>query len=295
MAMMVANWTSRPVVMSPHESLTDFDLQGVSHFTGLAKRALKRVYARGLDSVIFSSPLELRDSLAGLDPNRCSFVYHAVYDERTGVHRLRDRSAANQQLKVGFLGRLHPKKNLEILIRALSQLPEEVTLRIAGCGPEPYEKVLRQLAERERVTSRIHSVGFILEEQKPEFFRSVDVLAMPSAYECFGMSAAEALLHGVPVIVSTETGMADVVKQYNCGMVIQAEVETVTQAITSFWRARNSLLPMSARAIQAATHEFSFAAHGANLRRQYENLLNTVGKAKHRRMGSKRNESCAFS
>src|SRR6185437_17182583 len=117
--------------------------------------------------------------------------------------------------------RFHPKKNLEILLEAVSQT-SNVSLRIAGDGWRDYRAKLRDLANRLGINDRIEWLGFIAKEQSAAFFESIDVLAMPSAYECFGRVAAEAMVHGIPTIVTTTTGVAEIVERGRCGIVIVA-------------------------------------------------------------------------
>ena len=51
----------------------------------------------------------------------------------------------------------------------------------------------------------------------------LDVLAMPSEYESFGLSAAEAMLHGVPVLVSERTGIAEVIARHGGGRITRPD------------------------------------------------------------------------
>src|SRR6185437_16572911 len=131
--------------------------------------------------------------------------------------------------------RFHPKKNLEILLEAVS-LTSNVFLRIAGDGSPDYRAKLHDLANRFGVNDRIEWLGFIAAEQSAAFFESIDVLAMPSAYECFGRVAAEAMVHGVPTIVSESTGISEVVDRYRCGIVTRPDAPSIRMAIEKLQR-----------------------------------------------------------
>jgi glycosyltransferase involved in cell wall biosynthesis len=112
-------------------------------------------------------------------------------------------------LRIGFLGRLHPKKNLDVLIRAVRRASNDARLLVAGEGPSGYTANLKGLVAELEMEDRIEWLGFTEGSSKWHFIDQIDVLAMPSQYECFGMAAAEAIARGTPIIVSQHTGMAE--------------------------------------------------------------------------------------
>ena len=140
--------------------------------------------------------------------------------------------------RVGFLGRLDPKKNLELVIDALALLSEPVTLQVAGDGPRAYRESLVSRAQSRGVETRVRWHGFVEDATKRQFLASIDVLVMPSTFECFGVSAAEALAAGVPVVVSPHVGVADIVVEYRCGHVVSATAPEIARALRELDRRR---------------------------------------------------------
>ena len=277
MTLMLVATAGRPCVLTPHESLTEFDIiQSPRPILGFVKRALQPTWLRGFDRVIVASPIEARDSepphIAGRV--RFSIVAHAVFDERRRTAMPRNGSLRPGTLRVGFLGRLHGKKNVDLLIRALSRLPPQVTLAVAGDGPE--HESLQRLAKEIGVASRIDWLGFIGEDAKASFLAGIDVLALPSAYECFGVAAAEAMAAGVPVIVSPDTGVAGTVTRCDAGAVADASVDSIAAMLATAAASTERLAAWSAHAIDAAQVHFSFAAHGRALIDCYERVMSDV-------------------
>lgn len=122
--------------------------------------------------------------------------------------RPRDRAEARRRLGlapdvrvVGFVGRLHPQKGLDDLLDACRRLPADVRLLIAGEGP------LRASLQR-RADDRVRFLGFV--EDVPGFMAALDVLAMPSRWEGFGLGLVEALACGVPVVASAVDSLPEV-------------------------------------------------------------------------------------
>ena len=70
------------------------------------------------------------------------------------------------------------------------------------------------------MADRVKWLGFLDEAGKERFFQDIDLLAMPSAFESFGMAAAEAVTAGRPVLVSDGTGISEVVRNFGCGWVV---------------------------------------------------------------------------
>jgi glycosyltransferase involved in cell wall biosynthesis len=177
-------------------------------------------------------------------------------------------------LRVGFLARLHPKKNLEVIIEAIARLGEEVELVVAGDGPEAYREALKALAVELGVSHRVAWLGFVDAKGKAEFLAQIDVLAMPSAYECFGVAAVEAMSTGVPLIVSPSVGVADIAARHGAALVVNPDPEHLAIAIARYASDR-ALLESAKQAARAAAQEFSPERHGERLESEYLRLIST--------------------
>lgn len=119
-------------------------------------------------------------------------------------------SKAEARQKFGFpqdafiivnVGRLAFPKNQELLIRAIAEIQnDKVMLAIAGDGER--HKELYSLVLEKGVTNRVFFVGELLPAQVPNFLASGDIAAFPSRYEAFGFALVEAMMIGLPVVVS---------------------------------------------------------------------------------------------
>jgi glycosyltransferase involved in cell wall biosynthesis len=262
--LVAARLRRRVAVLSSHESLTDYDRRS-GPVRDRVKQLLRWIYLRSFSVVVVASELEQHDSgdHAGI---RSVVVPHAV---TSAWPETRCRPAAGQDLRIGFLGRLDPKKNLELLIDALPYLPRNVSLHVAGDGPPAYRQSLVSRARFRGVVSRIQWLGFVQGPAKREFLGSIDVLAMPSAFEGFGVAAAEAIASGVPVIVSSRTGIAPLVQKHGCGAVVELGGDGLRRALE-----RVAFLRGDARlATSHALAEISPETHGARMYELYDDLI----------------------
>jgi glycosyltransferase involved in cell wall biosynthesis len=103
--------------------------------------------------------------------------------------------------------RLVPKNAVDVSIRALSHLPPEVHLLVAGIGPE--EAALRRLTANLGLDQRVHFAGEISQEHIPLYLHACDVFVRPSRSEGLGISFLEAMAAGLPVIATQEGGIRD--------------------------------------------------------------------------------------
>lgn len=102
-----------------------------------------------------------------------------------------------------FLGRLHPKKGIDLLIDAYAEAGGDHLLVIAG-PPEDaaYLETLRLRAAHLGVSDRIVWTGMLQGEEKWGALRAADAFVLPSHQENFGVAVAEALAAGTPVLIS---------------------------------------------------------------------------------------------
>jgi glycosyltransferase involved in cell wall biosynthesis len=119
------------------------------------------------------------------------------------------------------LSRLHPKKGLEALIDAFKAREQDSwRLVIAGDGPSNYVSSLKQKACG---SEQIVFTGWVEGERKEELLRGASLFALPSYQENFGLSALEAMAHGVPVLVTPQVNLAEQIEAANAGWVVERE------------------------------------------------------------------------
>ena len=267
-AVRAARRAGRPVVVMPHEGLTRFDMaRAGSGWLKRAKRILRWWYLMKADAFIVASELERLDSR--LSERKAVTIPHPVVDELLPTPEPRS-VPSDGPYTIGFLGRIHPKKNLHRLIRALPLVPD-LRLVIGGDGPEAEKSRLEDLVSHHQLEGRVEWRGFIAAADKERFFGEIDLLAMPSAFECFGLVAAEALSQGVPVLVSPTVGVAEWVETGGCGLVVPPRADAIAVALAKLGK-DGLLARCAANARATAVEHFSFAAHGAALARLYAAL-----------------------
>jgi glycosyltransferase involved in cell wall biosynthesis len=182
-----------------------------------------------------------------------------------------------RELRLMYLGRLHPKKGIENLLQACALLPANLdwSLDVIGAGDEEYETKLRQKIAETQIQERVHMRGMLLGEEKARAFENCDLAVFPSYTENFGLVVAEALSHGVPVI--TSKGMPwSRVEKVGCGAWIDNDPESIAAAIS-----RMSSMPlreMGERGREWMRREFSWDDAATKLITVYRELIANSGR-----------------
>jgi glycosyltransferase involved in cell wall biosynthesis len=116
---------------------------------------------------------------------------------------------------------LSPEKGFEHLLRAVAMLRDrgvDATLVLAGEGPSRPE--LERLASQLGVAQHVQFLGDLAHEDVPAALQAMDIFAMPSTWEGFGVSAVEASAMELPVVASNIHGIPDVVVDGETGLLV---------------------------------------------------------------------------
>ncbi len=120
---------------------------------------------------------------------------------------------------VGAVSRLSPEKGHQYLLRAVASLRDRgLELRVVLAGDGPSRGELESLARELRLD--VEFIGEVAHDAVPDVLRRLDVFAMPSTWEGFGVSALEASATGLPVVASDVHGIPDVVRDGVTGLLV---------------------------------------------------------------------------
>jgi glycosyltransferase involved in cell wall biosynthesis len=120
-----------------------------------------------------------------------------------------------------FLGKITPRKGLDVLARSFALLAPRLdcTLIIAGNDMGGAAAARAQLAAA-GLSSRVLFTGLLAGRDRLDALAAADVVVYPSSHEVFGLVPLEALLSGTPVIVSGDSGCGEVIGRTGGGQVV---------------------------------------------------------------------------
>jgi len=157
----------------------------------------------------------------GLDKERIYVVPPGVELEKfkngNGEYVRRKHKIPPEKKIIGFVGRLSTGKGPQDLIKAAKDI--DACIILVGPNPDPrssgirgIEDRLRKMVKEYRMEKRVIFAGKIREEEMPHYYASFDIFCLPSISEGFGMSIAEALAAGKPVVSYRIAAIPEIVK-----------------------------------------------------------------------------------
>jgi glycosyltransferase involved in cell wall biosynthesis len=182
----------------------------------------------------------------------------------------------NYGMRIGYLGRVHPRKNIERLLNVWNKLNLDATdaeLMIIGDGDENYMNFLH--AEQKRLNlKKIIFTGFLSGKEKEDTLKSLSYLVVPSDFENFGMIVPEALILGIPVIASKGTPWEEL-ETHNCGWWVENDVETLAVTIEKAIRLpEKERIEMGKRGQELVKNNYSIEVVSKKMGQLYGWILN---------------------
>ena len=136
-----------------------------------------------------------------------------------------------------FIGRVHPKKGLDLLIEACGKELEKCSewhLVIAGPDQVGWQKKLQHRAEQVGMASRITWTGMISGSIKWGALRGAEVFVLPSHQENFGIAVAEALAAGTPTLISDKVNIWREIQADGAGIVAEDTLSGTCELLRSY-------------------------------------------------------------
>jgi glycosyltransferase involved in cell wall biosynthesis len=189
----------------------------------------------------------------------------------TGPRARQQLAISESDIVVGFVGRLHRVKGVDILLRALSLLLQQshhYLLVIAGDGPD--RESLENLATRLGVAERVRFLG--MRRNPAEIMAGFDVGVVPSRQEPFGIVALELMRMRVPLISSPVGGLVDIVQDGKTGILLnRLEADCIAGAVKRLAQDRQLRNELAANA-----HVFSNKFDAKEQLKQLEDIYMTL-------------------
>jgi len=203
------NVSGKPLVVHMHA--TEFDRSGEN--VNQKVYEIERAGMEAADKVIAVSNLTRKIIIEkyGINPDKVVTVHNSVEPVT-----LPDEFKLNKGFKektVTFLGRVTFQKGPDYFIEAAKIVIDRdpnVRFVMAGSG-DMLNRMIKRVAKL-GIATKFHFAGFLKGQEVYEMFSMSDVYVMPSVSEPFGISPLEAMMSDVPVIISKQSGVSEVLR-----------------------------------------------------------------------------------
>jgi len=172
------------------------------------------------------TPIE-KKSIHHLFPyNRIELIPNAIYVDKSTSIKIKPEKM------ILFIGRLHPKKGVELLLYGFSKAKLGQEWRLVIAGPEEdaaYSKMLKDDAVRYGLSEQVNFIGPVYGKEKWELIRKAWVIVVPSFSEVVGMVNLEAASCCIPTITTYPTGLLD--WQQGGGLLINPDIDSLANSL----------------------------------------------------------------
>jgi len=214
--------------------------------------------------------MRVPDERIAVIPNPSNLDEFAAPIERG---RFRRRFGLDGEL-VMFLGKLTPRKRLDVLARAFASLDRPAARLVIVGNDMGYREELDRLVDVLGIANRTTCTGLIAGHDRLEALADADVVVYPSQDEIFGLVPIEAILCGTPVVVADDSGCGEVISRVGGGRVVaQGSVTELAQAIASVLDAPGQWRHAAADAASRAREWYAAAPVCTQLEHVYRDVI----------------------
>jgi glycosyltransferase involved in cell wall biosynthesis len=242
-----------PYLIRPLGTLNRYGMQRRAWLKRLSLRMVERSLIESASALHFTSVREKQEA------EQLGIRFRSVVIPNI-VETADDEERQPDPYKILFLSRLDPVKGLDLLLAAFARVRQReprARLHIAGDGEASFVTSLKNLADQLGVGAAVEWTGFAEGETKRSAFSRAGVFVLPSRSENFGIAVAEAMSHGVPVVVSRNVAITGDINAASAGCVVEPEVATLAEAINGLLRDEEGCRRMGERGRELVRKQYS--------------------------------------
>ena len=270
-----------PYVVSTDGALQEGELKRKRLKKWLYLKIFEMRNLRGAAAIRYVSELEReRTAHLGLSVPSCMIPSGLDFGE---FEHLPERRAARAELEVadnaqvvGYLGRLHPRKAVDFLIRGFAriaqQLPSAVLL---VAGPDHGDEArLRALVRGLGLNARVRFLGYVGPEGRARLLSAANLMTLISLEgECFGNGAVEAAAAGVPILMSNHVGVARTLEQDSAGVIVTVDETAIAAELKRLLSDPALLSRMGQKGYRSARKHYDINIVAQKMAIAYEDVL----------------------
>jgi glycosyltransferase involved in cell wall biosynthesis len=190
------------------------------------RRIMNRILSKITDKIVAVSEDVKEDIIRydRIDPSKLQVIPNGIDVERFNPEKntsniRKEFPLEEDDIVIGFIGRIVPAKGLEYLLNALPYLKEEFkSIKLLIIGEGSLVEKLKEKAKKNNIFDNILFTG--VRRDIPEILASIDIFVMPSTAEGLPNSLLEAMAMGKPVVATEVGGIPELIKNGRSGLLV---------------------------------------------------------------------------
>ena len=262
-----------PYVIRPHGSLDPFLIYN-------GKTILKKIFIsifekrnfKNASAIQFSCELERENAQKFISCWKNTLIIPEGI--KNNFYNKRKVFLKKNTLNILFLGRIHKKKGIELLIEALGKIKSKVNFHftLVGSGDKSYEDYIFQMIDENNLSNFCTITGYISTSMKQKIYEKTDLFILPSYGENFGIAVVEAMSFGIPVLVTNKVGIYNSIVKYKAGIVTNNNVNEIIESIILL-NNKKRLQFLSSNALKLVNKKYTLAKMGKLLNKKYLEIV----------------------
>jgi glycosyltransferase involved in cell wall biosynthesis len=218
-----------------------------------------------------------------IDANSIKTIYNGIdisgCDKTASGSGFKERYGIREARMVLYLGKLTPRKGIDVLVKAFAELGlEDARLVIAG-NDMGYQGQIEAIIRERSLSKKVIFTGLLVGKEKQEAYRDADVLVYPAVHEIFGLVPFEAILCGTPVIVTDDCGCGEIIGREQIGFVTRYnDVQNLRDTISKALGDKPAAVGMVNRGKEFIRTHLSWQKIGAEYEEVYQMMSRSQGK-----------------
>lgn len=252
----IGNVFLKKLYMKYIESYTISNASAI-HFLTSEEKFQSRRYIYGAKSFIVSNGIELND-------------YKINFEIR---NQLRKKYNVNDKNVLLFLGRIHPQKNLHLIIESMKKLKKTVFFIVGPIGDRNYYNLLLNLIKKNSLNDKVFFIPPVSKKEVKFWYWFADFFVSPSVVEGVSMSIIESLASSLPVIVSKNVANYRELLNDSSGIIVKTNTNSISKELIKIEEGYTSKSLLSKNALLSAKKRYNIEAVAKEILANYYNII----------------------
>jgi glycosyltransferase involved in cell wall biosynthesis len=177
-----------------------------------------------------------------------------------------------------FLGRIHPKKGLDLFLKSVYPIlleEKDWIFVIVGPDEKKHQKKLKKLVECLGIKDKVIFHGAVYDKLKIGAYSAADIFVLTSYNENFGMSVVEAMAFGIPVIISDQVGISREIAEDRAGVVVPLNEKVIHDSLLDLVNNEGLRQQYSISGIECVRKRYNVDTVCSQMIKNYESIINS--------------------